>query len=72
MTYRPGYADFFHNFRGKECIVIYSRRDNAEWWIAPLDEDGSEGESFQDLTPDEEETIGTLVNQVAIERSLDS
>jgi hypothetical protein len=64
MTYRIGYQDFFHNFRGKECIIVFKSNDPGDWWIAPLNEDGSEGESIMDLTSDEEETLAQLVADV--------
>lgn len=63
MTYRPGYSDFFHDFRGHECVIVYSKRDPGDWWIAPIDEDGGEGESFTDLTEQEEQTLGELIGQ---------
>ncbi len=61
MTYRPGFSDFFMNFRGQECIVIYSRRDAGDWWISLLNEDGTEGKSFQDLTDVEEQKLCVLI-----------
>lgn len=37
--------------------------DPGDWWIASIDEDGGEGESFTDLTEQEEQTLGELIGQ---------
>ena len=65
MTYRPGYHDFFHKFRDQECIIVFKKNDPADWWIAPLKEDGSEedGGWFDDLTMKEEDDLSELVHK---------
>lgn len=67
MSYRLGYSDFCHDFRGQECLVIYSNKDSSEWWISPLNDDGSEGPAF-DLTDAEIVDVGTLVEEVKMDR----
>lgn len=69
MTYRPGYSDFFHGFRGRECVIVYSRRDPGDWWIAPLNEDGGEGESITNLTEQEDQTLGELIGHHQYDRA---
>ena len=61
MTYRLGFSDFFHEFRGQECIITFSRRDPGDWWIAPLLADGKEGEAFQDLSQAEDDALAIVI-----------
>ena len=61
MTWRPGFQDFFRTFRGRECIVVFKTGDLADWWIAPLNDAGSEDEAFQDLTDAEESELALAI-----------
>jgi len=56
-AYVAGYRDFFQTFRGQECVVVFRTNDPGDSWIAPLNEDGSHGEAFADLTEDEETSL---------------
>lgn len=67
--YLPGFSDFFRDFRGRECIVRYSRRDPGDWWVAPLNEDGSEGEAFNDLTEEEDRMLNEHIGQHQYDRA---
>jgi hypothetical protein len=69
VTWRLGFRDFFEDFRGRECLVTYSVRDPGDWWIAPLNKDGSEGEAFCDLTGKEEEVLNEHIGQVQYDRA---
>lgn len=64
MTYRLGYKDFFHTFRNQECVVVFATNDPGDWFIAPLNEDGSEGSHIEDMTSEDEEALQALVAQV--------
>jgi hypothetical protein len=61
MTYRSGFSDFFHEFRGQECIITFCRRDPGDWWISPLLADGEEGEAFQDLSQAEDDALAIVI-----------
>jgi hypothetical protein len=63
MMWRSGYSDFFHDFRGQECIIVFRAGDDGDWWIAPLNDDGCEGEAFQDLTDEEENALALLIGE---------
>lgn len=62
MTWQPGFSDFVHDFRGRSCIVTYNHRDPGDWWVAPLNEDGSEGTPYEHLTEAEEEWLTSAID----------
>jgi len=71
MTWRPGYNDFFHDFRGQKCIVVYRASDPGDYWIAPLLDGGKEGEAFDDLTAREDDALALLVSEHRMDRDYD-
>jgi hypothetical protein len=48
------YRTFFVTLRGRECIVGYQAGNPGDWYAAPLEEDGSEGDAIYDLTDEED------------------